>query len=114
MYFEDGKILKLPIHFDIPTGDITVYKKVNSKIITLLIPSEAKRVHAIGYRKCRAEFAKVLEIEGGLQEITNNAYAECKYIVGEIVRPDSFTESDTIECGHGINFFLNKTEAVRY
>jgi hypothetical protein len=109
---------KFPLHYfnNLPEGDIIGYKKVHGKIIKLLIPSEAKRVHAISHRKCRAEFAKVLEIEGGLTEITNKAYlnAITVYKVGEIVKPDAFNDCWLTECGQGINFFINRKEAELY
>ena len=48
----------------LPEGDIIGYKKCRDGVIVkLLIPIKAKRSHAFG-RKCRAEYAKVLEIFG--------------------------------------------------
>ena len=87
-------------------------------IVTLAIPAKAKRVHAPGCRKCRAEYAKVLSIDvingPKLTAITNKAYTpHLTYTVGKNVYPDSFDGSD-IECSHGINFFLTKIEAINY
>jgi hypothetical protein len=88
---------------------------VNGRIIKLLIPADAKRCHAIGHRKSRAEYAKVLEISDGLQEIINPAYKpEVLYKVGEIVRPDSYDPDILTECSHGIHFFISRIEAEEY
>jgi hypothetical protein len=47
-----------------PEGTITGWKKCKNDIIVKLeIPAEAKRSNATG-RKCRAEYAKVIEIIG--------------------------------------------------
>ena len=98
----------------IPDGEIIGWKKVKERIVKLLIPSDAKRCHAIGSRKCRAEFAKVLEISDGLTELLNNEWVECLYKVGEIVTPDSYDPDITVECSHGINFFISRIEAEEY
>jgi len=85
------------------------------EIIKLEIPAEAKRTSTISHRKCRAEFAKVLEItkDGeNLQECKNwNANYPLTYKVGEIVRPDKYDPDPRIDCTHGIHFFISKQEA---
>jgi len=112
---EDEKLKTYQRITHIPDGDIIGYKKVNNRIVKLLIPADAKRIHAIGSRKCRAEYARVLEIDGGLTEILNTAYnPNCLYQVGEIVRPDSFDADILVECSHGINFFISRIEAEEY
>jgi uncharacterized protein YjbI with pentapeptide repeats len=98
----------------IPDGEIIGWKKVKGRLIKLLIPTDAKRCHAIGSRKCRAEFAKVLEISEGLTELLNTEWSECLYKVGEIVKPDSYDPDITVECSHGINFFISRIEAEEY
>jgi hypothetical protein len=96
-------------------GDIIGYKKVNNHIIKLLIPADAKKCHAIGSRKCRAEYVKVLEISGNLSKIENTSYVPyVTYKVGEIVKPDSYDPDILTECSHGINFFISKIEAEEY
>ena len=104
------------------TGSFIGWKKVFgrgfSAIIKLRIPEEAKRCSATG-RKCRCEFAEVLEIENLLtgermDYIENFAYAPVTYITGRIVYPDSFDENRWNECSHGIHFFINRQEAVDY
>jgi hypothetical protein len=96
-------------------GEIIGWKKVKGRIIKLLIPADAKRCHALGHRKSRSEYAKVLEISDGSQEIENNAYSPAvTYKVGEIVRPDSYDDDILTECSHGINFFISRIEAEEY
>jgi hypothetical protein len=109
---EKTKVYQRSTH--IPDGEIIGYKKVKERIIKLLIPADAKRCHAIGSRKCRAEFAKVLEISDGLTELLNTEWSECLYKVGEIVKPDSYDPDITVECSHGINFFISRIEAEEY
>ena len=100
-------------------GSFVGWKKVNDKIIKLEIPAEAKRSSATG-RKCRCEFARVLEIQEkdgtktDLCKIENTNYAGAIYEVGKIVTPDFYDENRWEECSHGIHFFINREEAVNY
>jgi Family of unknown function (DUF5758)/Pentapeptide repeats (8 copies) len=106
-----------PYHLfnNLPEGLITGYKKVRGEIITLLIPKEAKRCHAIGYRKCRAEYAIVMDISNDLTEILNPAYTPyVLYKKGDRVVPDGYNQDVQEECGQGINFFITKQEAEDY
>jgi gamma-glutamylcyclotransferase (GGCT)/AIG2-like uncharacterized protein YtfP len=109
---EKTKVYQRMTH--IPEGDIIGWKKVKGRIVKLLIPSDAKRIHAIGSRKCRAEFAKVLEIAGETEILNTEYQPHTLYKVGEIVRPDSFDPDILVECSHGINFFISKIEAEEY
>jgi len=100
---------------NLPEGDIIGWKKVNGILIKLLIPKDAKRCHAIGYRKCRAEFADVLEVNCEGEEILNTNYKhKVLYKTGTRVHPDSYCDDVRIECGQGINFFISKQEALDY
>ena len=101
----------------LPSGDIIGWKKLrNERIAKLLIPAEAKRSNATG-RKCRAEYAKVLEIwegetavETGDSKYDNNFV----YLVGETVRPElPFNENRWSECASGIHFFITRFEAEK-
>ena len=99
-------------------GEFIGWKKVNDKLIRLLIPSDARRSSSTS-NKCRCDKAKVLEItdlDGNhpISSITNYNYAETSYVVGEMVYPDSFDENRWNECSHGIHFFINKQEAINY
>ena len=88
-------------------GDLIVYKKLRGGVICkLIIPTEAKRSNGTG-RKCRAEYAFVLEGEGVSQHDPN-----FKYNIGETVRPRlPFDENRWNECAHGIHFFITRKEA---
>ena len=102
----------------LPEGDIIGYKKArteggNPLIVKLLIPKEAKRSHAFG-RKCRAEFAKVLEIEGA--DIAYSIFdKKFSYKIGDTIKPTKpFCADYTRECESGIHFFITRIEAVNY
>jgi uncharacterized protein YjbI with pentapeptide repeats len=99
-------------------GSFIAYKKcAHNTIVKLCIPENAKRSSATS-RKCRAEFAEVLEI----QNIDGTIYGtEVKsqrdntlYKVGEMVYPNSFDENRWNECSTGIHFFITRQEAVQF
>ena len=99
-------------------GEFIGWKKVNDKLVKLLITSDARRSSSTS-NKCRCDKAKVLEItdldgNNPISSITNYNYAETSYVVGEMVYPDSFDENRWNECSHGIHFFINKQEAINY
>jgi len=93
-----------------PEGDIIGYKKLANKVICrLLIPAAARRHNATG-RKCRAEYAVVLEGEG-------YSWNDCTFLykVGATVKPaQPFDEDRWNECASGIHFFLTRGEAEAY
>jgi hypothetical protein len=91
-------------------GDIIGYKKLAYGIICKLkIPADAKRSNATG-RKCRAEYAIVLEGEG--VSCHDDTF---EYKVGDTVRPiKPFCEDRWEECASGIHFFLTREEAEAY
>ena len=102
----------------LPEGDIIGYKRCrDGKIVKLLIPKEAKRSHAFE-RKCRAEFAEVLEISKGTRQLKtaiSNYDSSFKFRVGETVRPTTPYDDDWMnECSTGIHFFITKLEAEKY
>jgi hypothetical protein len=104
----------------LPEGNLVGYKKLCGDVIAkILIPTDAKRSHAFG-RKCRAEFARVLELTAldgtpFTGEGQSQYDSEFKYRVGEIVRPENGFEVDwTNECAAGIHFFITREEAVAY
>jgi hypothetical protein len=97
----------------LPEGDLIGWKKCrNDVIVKLKIPATAKRSHAFG-RKCRAEFADVLEVVGAKEGISGND-PNTIYRVGETVKPDSFDENWQDECSNGIHFFITREEAEAY
>ena len=107
-------------------GEFIGWKKVCDNGITylvkLLILEDAKRNSATG-RKCRCSKARVLDIsalqdgkEGPKErKIINTSYdPHVTYEVGKVVEPDSFDDDRFNECSHGIHFFIDKQEAIRY
>jgi hypothetical protein len=102
----------------IPEGEIIVWKKlINGLMAKLLIPIKAKRVNAIGSRKCRFEYAKVIAIYDGKKQVNESVGTYDKNLVytkGKEVRPDSFDPSPLIECSNGIHAFITRIEAEEY
>ncbi|WP_210303210.1 DUF5758 domain-containing protein, partial [Rhizobium aethiopicum] len=111
----EAKNAELPIAQTriLPEGSIIGWKKCqNGVIVKLRIPEEAKRSHAFG-RKCRAEFADVIEIIGADVAISQHDY-KTEYRVGQRETPDSFDENWMEECAPGIHFFISRIEAENY
>jgi hypothetical protein len=95
-------------------GDIVVYKKLREGVCKLKIPAEAKRLNATG-RKCRAEFAEVLELPEGCTVGHSWHDSSFEYTVGCIVKPkEPFCEDRWNECSSGIHFFITRKEAEDY
>jgi hypothetical protein len=97
----------------LPDGDLIGWKKcAGNVIVKLRIPEAAKRSHAFG-RKCRAEFADVLEVIGA--EVGIGSYdGKTEYRAGHRVTPDRFDENWQEECASGIHFFITRLEAENY
>ena len=96
--------------FQISEGTLIGWKKVESKIVKFRIPEEAKRTASLVGRKCRAEYAVVLDIEGGGPVETRRLV----YRIGETVYPDKYDDDIRVECTHGIHFFQTREEAEKY
>jgi len=95
----------------ISEGEIVVWKKLDSRIVKMLVPSHAARSSATT-RKCRVSEAVVLEISTGENAVVNLACGHTTvYRVGESVFPDSWDSDRWNECSHGIHCFLTKEEA---
>ena len=100
-------------------GDFIAFKKASGKIVKLRIPAEAQRSSATT-RRCRAEFADVLEIlntdktKADVSEVPSNYDCDVIYKVGERVTADSWDDNRWNECSHGIHFFITFDEAVNY
>ncbi|RVH87803.1 pentapeptide repeat-containing protein [Sinorhizobium meliloti] len=91
-------------------GDLIGWKKCRSDVIVKLrIPEAAKRSSAFG-RKCRAEFADVLEVIGAEKGISLHD-GKTEYIAGARVTPDSFDENWQEECSSGVHFYITRAEA---
>jgi len=98
----------------LPYGDIVGWKKAkNGVIVKILIPKDAKRSQAFS-RKCRAEYAEVLEIEGA-NTATSIYDSTFKYEVGDILKPTKpFDDNWQNECSSGIHFYITKLEAINH
>jgi len=97
----------------LPEGDLIGWKKCQDGVIVKLrIPADARRCHAFG-RKCRAEFADVLEVIGAEVGISQHD-GKTEYRVGERVVPDRFDDDWRKECAPGIHFFITRAEAEAY
>jgi len=97
----------------LPDGELIGWKKCMANIIVKLrIPADAKRSHAFG-RKCRAEFADVLEVFGAKVGVSSHD-GETEYRVGKRITPDSFDDNWMEECSHGVHFFISRIEAENY
>lgn len=98
----------------LPEGDIIGWKKCNDGVLVkLLVPASAKRSHAFG-RKCRAEYADVLEVIGAEVGTTSAHGHKTEYRVGTRVMPDAFDDNWMEECSNGIHFFITRAEAENY
>jgi uncharacterized protein YjbI with pentapeptide repeats len=98
-------------HTILPEGDLIGYKKLRDGVIArLLIPAAAKRVGGLAGRKCRAEYAQVLEGAG-----FSHYDAGFEYRVGATVRPTQAFDPSVIDaCRSGIHFFITRAEAEAY
>lgn len=94
-------------------GFIGWKKCKNSVIVKLSIPANARRSSATT-RKCRAEFADVIEVFGaefGVSQYDDSVV----YKVGERVTPkNGWDENRWAECSSGIHFFITRREAEQY
>ena len=99
----------------IATQDIkTGWKKLQGGLICKIqIPAKAKRSNSTG-RKCRCEYAKVVEIWDGdkpMKEGVSQWDNNFEYKVGKTVYCDEWEDNRWQECGGGIHFFLTRVEA---
>ena len=105
-------------------GVLIGYKKAQVQgkqiVLKLVIPKSARRVNAIGSRKCRCDKAKVLaafNLDGTPTEESvfysehNSAFT---YTLGSEVTEPNYDPSDRIECAQGIHFFITFSEAKEY
>jgi len=102
---------KLP-DFQLPEGDIEVWKRCNGTIVKLLVPKEAKRTASLVGNKCRAEYARVLKVFGAKYATSwTTDYPKITYREGEEVRPHEYCGDPRIECAPGIHCFRTREEA---
>ena len=109
-YLARAKNIKLPA-FQIPQeGELIVYKKLhNGAVCKLRIPPESRRTASVVGRKCRAEFAEVIEGEGKSWRTDGDHVID--YAPGTVVNADKYDDNPLVECAGGIHFFLTREEA---
>lgn len=118
-----AKNAELPQSYTVilPEGSIIGWKLCADNILVKLrIPEEAKRSNATG-RKCRAEYADVIEMidlkdkRRRVIEAVSTYDSTFKYTVGERVTPkEKWNEDRFDECASGIHFFITRIEAENY
>ena len=97
----------------LPEGDLIGWKKCEGGVLVKLrIPEAAKRSHAFG-RKCRAEFADVLEVIGAEVGISQHD-GRTAYRAGERVTANGWDENWQQECSTGIHFYITREEAENH
>ena len=110
----------LPDYKICPTyGEFHCWKKGRDEdIIKLRIPAFSRRTSSLIGRKCRSEYAFVIEIkdENGKikKESTGSIRPELRYIVGKYVKADNYDNNPKTECSDGIHFFMTYEEALKY
>jgi hypothetical protein len=91
-------------------GDMVGWKKCRGDVLVkLLIPAGAARSNATG-RKCRAEYATVVEVIGAAAGVSLYD-SRTTYRAGELVRCDRWGPDRWAECAGGIHFYLTREEA---
>ena len=109
----NGAGLALAMSSHLPAGDIIGWKKcMNDVIVKLRIPEAAARSHGVS-RKCRAEYAVVLEVIGANEGVSQYDKATT-YRAGETVKPMSWDPDRWNECTGGIHFFITREEAEAF
>jgi uncharacterized protein YjbI with pentapeptide repeats len=94
-------------------GEIIGWKKcAGDVIVKLRIPPDAKRSHAFG-RKCRAEFADVIEVFGADVGISQHD-GKTEYRAGSRVMPGGFNLNWQEECAPGVHFYVSRIEAEHH
>ena len=95
-----------------PEGWLVAWGKKAGRVVQLIIPREARRSWATT-RKVRCEWALVTDILGDDKSpaFVTNRWGSTTYVIGEIVRPDSWDDNRWNECSHGIHCFLSRHEA---
>jgi len=98
-------------------GEFTAFKSVydpvhgRREVITVRIPATAKRVNAIGSRKCRASAIEVIDAPPGEFRSPTHTRKKEYYSLGKIIEVPDFCDDVRIECAPGIHFFMTRAEA---
>ena len=108
-----GSELALARASHLPEGPFIGWKKCKDGVIVKLrIPEAAKRSHGAS-RKCRAEYADVLEVFGAEVGISQHD-GETEYRAGKRVHCHKWDDERWNECSGGIHFFITRIEAENY
>ena len=99
-----GQILKEPL--------IGYKKTCEGVIITAEIPAGAI-VFSINNSKCRANKAKIIDMNG-YKLLHSNYDTAFTYTLGQQIEIDNFNTSYNVECGAGFHFFKTRDEAIAY
>ena len=95
-------------------GAFIGWKKLRGDVIArLVIPPDAERINSYSSRKCRASKVVVHELFGA-DEAYDKHTGELLYKTGAEVIPDKFDPDKSVECSHGIHFFITREEAESY
>ena len=115
-----GLALALAKTTHLPEGAFVGWKLCrNGLIVKLLIPENAARSHGVG-RKCRCEYAKVLDVFDKNGKRLRNGKAislfdsNTVYVKGKTVRPNGWDPNRWNECGKGIHFYITRLEAENH
>ena len=98
-------------------GSFIAWKKAKGLILKLEIPNSAKRTCNFINRKCRASKVKTLEIQnidGSISdacEVVGDYDNKTIYKINKITKVDNFDDDITVDCTHGIHFFITRKEA---
>ena len=97
----------------LPEGALIGWKKCREDVLVKLrIPEDAKRSHAFG-RKCRAEYADVLEVIGAEVGVSQHN-GKTEYRAGERVTCNVWSDDWQQECAGGIHFYITLEEAEEH
>ena len=94
----------------LPEGHLIGWKKTREGVVKLSIPADSARSHAFG-RKCRCNFADVVELPKGVETAHSLHDYGFTYRAGVRVTCDLWDANWKVECGGGIHFYITREEA---
>lgn len=98
-------------------GAFIGWKKLSGGYVAKLeIPARAKRTGTLTSRKCRASLVKTLaiydrkgnEVKG---RVMSKLFPSAYYQKGRLTKADGYDSDFSVECTHGIHFFITRQEA---
>lgn len=91
-------------------GGFTGYAAINGHIVTLFIPSAARRLSPLGSRVCRCDKALITNISGGKDRIEGHRESLI-FVKNELLEVTLFDHDARNVYGEGIRFYLTFREA---